>query len=239
MALVIVAVAGCSTAIHAPPGPGPGIVHQVRAGETLYRIAKAYGVSARELVHVNDLATPDRLEVGQRLFIPGGKQVLPVTIITPKDAVPDVPTPPDLPRGVGVFVWPLASGIVTSPFGPRGRGFHDGIDITARPGSAVHAACDGVVLYADVLRGYGNVVIVQHAGGYATVYAHNEENLVHAGDHVHQGDTIARLGRSGRTSEPSLHFEIRKDNIARNPIYFLPGQTPVLETAQHAKDKPT
>ena len=166
--------------------------------------------------------------------------MVPVNIVTPKEAVPDVPTPHDFPRGAGLFILAArARGIVTSPFGPRGRGFHDGIDIAARPGTAVHAACDGHVIYADVLRGYGNVVIVQHAGGYATVYAHNEENLVHAGDHVHQGDTIARLGRSGRTSEPNLHFEIRKDNIARNPIYFLPGQPPARETAQRAKDKPT
>jgi lipoprotein NlpD len=239
MVLVIVVAGGCGAPIQTSKGRGPGIVHQVRAGENLYRIGKAYGVSPQQLGQLNDLAAPDRLAIGQRLFIPGGTQVLPVTIITPKEALPDAPTPQEFPRGVGVFVWPLASGLITSPFGPRGRGFHDGIDITAPPGSAVHAACDGDVLYADVLRGYGNVVIVQHAGGYATVYAHNEENLVHAGDHVHRGDTIARLGRSGRTSEPNLHFEIRKDNVARNPIYFLPGRRPAQETAQRAKDKPT
>jgi len=230
---------GCSAATHEPHVREPGIVHEVHPGENLYRIGKAYGISPRELARINDLATPDRVEVGQRLFIPGSKQVLPVNVITPKQVLSDAPTPRDFPRGVGLFIWPLASGTITSPFGPRGRGFHDGIDIAASPGTAVHAAQDGIVIYADTLRGYGNVVIVEHGGGYATVYAHNEANVVHVGDHVHQGDTVARLGRSGRTSEPNLHFEIRKDNIARNPIYFLPGPPPAQETAQRVKDKPT
>ena len=95
------------------------------------------------------------------------------------------------------------------------------------------------MIYSDTLRGYGNVVIVEHGGGYATVYAHNEENLVHAGDRVHQGDTLARLGRTGRTSGPNLHFEVRKDNVARNPIYFLPNQSAPRLMAQRAKDDAT
>jgi murein DD-endopeptidase MepM/ murein hydrolase activator NlpD len=78
------------------------------------------------------------------------------------------------------------------------------------------------------------VVIISHPGGFATVYAHNDENLVRAGDRVRQGQLVARVGNSGRTSGPNLHFEIRKDNIARNPVYFLPGQT-----AERAKDDPT
>lgn len=237
--VVLVFAAGCSATIHEPKVSGPGIVHEVRPGENLYRIGKAYGISHRELARVNNIDNPDRVEVGQRLFIPGARRVLPVNVITPKRAIADAPEAHELPRDEGVFIWPLASGTLTSSFGPRGQSFHDGIDIGAPPGTPVHAAREGNVIYADSLRGYGNVVIVEHAGGYATVYAHNEENLVHAGDHVHQGDTVARLGRSGRTSGPNLHFEVRKDNIARNPIYFLPGQAAARQTAQRAKDDAT
>jgi len=213
---------------------GDGIYHVVRRGENLYRIGKAYGVSHAELARANGIADAGRLEIGQRIFVPGGKRSLPVNLITPEHAAVDPPQAAEFPQGTGVFIWPLASGTLTSHFGPRGRSFHDGIDIGAPPGTVVRASRDGDVIYSDTLRGYGNVVIVQHPGGYATVYAHNEENVVDAGTKVRQGQPVAKVGRSGRTSGPNLHFEIRKDNVARNPIYFLPSQT-----VQRAKDSPT
>jgi murein DD-endopeptidase MepM/ murein hydrolase activator NlpD len=237
LGLIVVVIAGCGIGRGSGPkgtARGDGIYHQVRRGENLYRIGKAYGVSHTELAKANGLADASRLEIGQRLFVPGGKRLLPVNVITPERAVSDAPPPNDLPRGEGVFIWPLTSGTLTSAFGPRGRSFHDGIDIGAPPGTVVRASREGNVIYSDTLRGYGNVVIVQHAGGYATVYAHNEENLVDAGSKVRQGQPVAKVGRSGRTSGPNLHFEIRKDNVARNPIYFLPSQT-----VQRAKDSPT
>jgi lipoprotein NlpD len=234
--LVLVVGAGCS--LGAGKGRvaprGEGVYHQVRRGENLYRIGKAYGVSHQELARANKIGDAGRLEVGQRIYVPGGKRLLPVHVITPERAVSDAPPDNELPQGEGVFIWPLKSGRLTSSFGPRGRSFHDGIDIGAPPGTTVHAAREGAVIFSDTLRGYGNVVIVQHDGGYATVYAHNDQNLVDAGSRVRQGQALARVGRSGRTSGPNLHFEIRKDNIARNPIYFLPSQT-----VQRAKDSPT
>lgn len=234
--LLVVALAGCSASFGSQKvaSRGEGIYHQVRRGENLYRIGKAYGVSHGELARANGIVDAGRLEVGQRIFVPGGKRALPVSVITPEHAVSEAPTGNELPSGDGVFIWPLTSGTLTSSFGPRGRSFHDGIDIGAPPGTDVHAAREGDVIYSDTLRGYGNVVIVQHAGGYATVYAHNQQNLVDAGSRVRQGQSVARVGRSGRTSGPNLHFEIRKDNVARNPIYFLPSQT-----VQRAKDSPT
>jgi len=221
--VLVLVLAGCGFGHSRPadPGHGDGVYHVVRRGENLYRIGKAYGVSHAELARANGIADAGRLEVGQRIFVPGGKRPLPVSVITPEHAVNDAPPPNELPQGQGVFIWPLASGTLTSTFGPRGRSFHDGIDIGAPPGTVVRAARDGDVIYSDTLRGYGNVVIVQHAGGYATVYAHNEQNLVDAGSKVHQGDPLARVGRSGRTSGPNLHFEIRKDNVARNPLFYL------------------
>ena len=87
---------------------------------------------------------------------------------------------------------------------------------------AVTAAADGKVIFSDRLSSYGNVIIVEHSGGFTTVYAHNERNLVRKGARIRRGEKIATLGASGRARTPHLHFEVRKDNVARNPLYYLP-----------------
>ena len=130
--------------------------------------------------------------------------------------------PPEVPPGAVPFLWPVEGGRLSSAFGPREASHHDGIDISAPVGTPVRAARDGRVLYSDTLRGYGNLIILEHDGGYATVYAHNRENRADLGDVVRQGEQIASVGETGKTSGPNLHFEIRKDNVARNPIYFFP-----------------
>jgi murein DD-endopeptidase MepM/ murein hydrolase activator NlpD len=116
----------------------------------------------------------------------------------------------------------VPGGAVTSPFGRRDQGHHDGIDVQAPMGTTVRAARGGEVLYSGALRGYGNLVIVDHGAGFATVYAHNERNLVHVGDRVRTGQAIAMLGATGQVSAPHLHFEVRKRNVARDPLLFLP-----------------
>ena len=215
IALAIITLAG---------GCSHGVYHRVRAGETLYRISKAYGVPAQRLARENHLRDPSRIEVGQRLFIPGARRELPVTVITPRETNGTRPKhderPPD---GVETFsIWPVASGSVTSGFGPRGSSFHDGIDVSAALGTTVVAVADGEVIYSDTLPGYGNVIILRHPNGYATVYAHNRSNQAGEGAHVRRGQAIATVGDSGRTTGPNLHFEVRRDNVARNPLYFLP-----------------
>jgi len=205
-------LAACSHAVY----------HRVRPGETLYRISKAYGVSVKRLAEANHLRDPSRIEAGQRLLVPGARRELPVTLITPRGV--------SVRRGEGhgpnganmKFAWPVIGGIVTSGFGERGHRFHDGIDISAPAGTPVHAAQDGDVIYSDVLRGYGNVIIVRHASGFATVYAHNRTNRAHDQQHVRKGDVIGSVGDSGRTSGANLHFEVRQDNVARDPLEFLP-----------------
>jgi len=223
---VAMVAAGC--------GGGPaGLRHRVERGETLYRIGKAYGVSDGELARLNGIRDPDRIEVGQLLVIPHATRPLPVQIITPERARADQPTAPELPAGPAAFVWPVDGGVVTSDFGARGATHHDGIDIGCPVGTPVHAARAGRVLYSDRLRGYGNLIIMEHGDGYATVYAHNRENRARTGDVVRRGDVIASVGESGKTSGANLHFEVRKDNIARNPLFFLPalpaGRVDVVE----------
>jgi murein DD-endopeptidase MepM/ murein hydrolase activator NlpD len=194
----------------------------VERGETLYRIGKAYGVSDGELARLNGIRDPARIDVGQVIVIPHATRPLPVQVITPERARADRPASRELPTGPEAFVWPVRGGVVTSDFGPRGATHHDGIDISCPVGTPVRAARAGRVLYSDRLRGYGNLIIMEHGDGYATVYAHNRDNRAHTGDVLRQGDVIASVGETGKTSGANLHFEVRKDNVARNPIFFLP-----------------
>ena len=117
----------------------------------------------------------------------------------------------------------MRTGSLSSNFGPRNGSYHDGIDIAAPEGTPVYAARDGRVIYSDQIPGYGNIVIVEHAGSLSSVYAHNDKNEVSPGDFVRQGEQIARVGSTGRTTGPNLHFEIRSRNVARNPLFYLPA----------------
>jgi murein DD-endopeptidase MepM/ murein hydrolase activator NlpD len=209
---VLCAAVGC--------GLKGGIRHTVAPGDSLYRIGLAYGVDYRELARVNGIDDPDQLEVGQTLLIPDAKRRLPVEVITP--AARSDRRPRALPAGLR-FQWPLEIGRVTSRFGPRRDVHHDGIDISAPRGTPVRAAADGRVLYSDRLRGYGNLVIVDHGAGFATVYAHNTRNDVSAGERVGSGQVIATVGETGQTSGPHLHFEVREDNVARDPLAYVPA----------------
>jgi murein DD-endopeptidase MepM/ murein hydrolase activator NlpD len=203
-------------------GPA-GLRHRVERGENLYRIGKAYGIAPETLARVNRIKDPSRIEVGQVIVIPEARRTLPVGVITPERARDDRPAARELPRGPSPFVWPVEGGMLSSAFGPRGATHHDGIDISSAEGTPVRAARGGRVLYSDQLRGYGNLLIVGHDDNYATVYAHLEENRMRAGADVRQGDVVGRVGRTGKTSGPNLHFEIRKDNVARNPLFYLPA----------------
>lgn len=214
--VVVVMLAG-ALACHATRG----LRHRVEPGETLYRIGQAYGVSHQALARANGIDDADRIEVGQMLVIPDAKRAVPVRMVTPERARGDRPAPLEVPPGAVPFLWPVEGGRLSSAFGPRDASHHDGIDISAPVGTPVRAARDGRVLYSDTLRGYGNLIIIEHDSGYATVYAHNRENRTDLGDVVHQGEQIATVGETGKTSGPNLHFEIRKDNVARNPIYFF------------------
>jgi murein DD-endopeptidase MepM/ murein hydrolase activator NlpD len=219
---LLAAVSACSSK--------KGTVHVVRRGETLYRIGQAYGRSYQELAEVNGIANPARIEVGQKIFIPGAKRQLPTRLMSPRAARPrDAAPEPAIPADQRPLTWPVQSGYVSSLFGPRGRSHHDGIDIAAEEGTPVYAAADGVVAFADRLRGYGRVIIVRHDGAYATVYAHNQRHLVEAGDEVKRGQKIATVGDSGRTTAPNLHFEVRRNDIAYDPLAYLPPEPRLAE----------
>ena len=199
-----------------------GVHHVVQRGENLFRIGKAYGVPYRELARVNGIADASRIHVGQRIFVPRATRGLRVDIITPESTASGSATVPASPPARGELAWPTREGSLSSRFGPRNGSIHDGIDIAAPEGTTVFAARAGRVIYSDRIPGYGNIVILDHGRGLTTVYAHNSRNDVREGDHVSQGQPIARVGRTGRTTGANLHFEVRVGNVARDPLPYLP-----------------
>lgn len=141
----------------------------------------------------------------------------------PRQSLPPEP-PPLAGRG---FAWPL-KGEVIAKFGPLAKGQHnDGINIAAPRGTPITAAENGVVAYAgNELKGFGNLLLIKHADGWITAYAHGDTLLVAKGESVKRGQQIATVGSSGTVSTPQLHFELRKGTQAVNPLDYL-RDTPV------------
>ena len=192
------------------------MTHVVAPGETLYRIATEYGVSVGRLMAANGLSNPRELRVGQVLTIPGAYRA--AAIGTASSGVHRYTGE----RASRQFLWPVQQGVVSSGFGIRNGAMHSGVDIAAPVGTPVLAADSGVVIFSGTLHGYGNTVIIRHDDEYATVYGHNSRNLVSEGTRVTPGQEIGEIGRSGRTTGANLHFEVRRDNIAENPLAYLP-----------------
>jgi murein DD-endopeptidase MepM/ murein hydrolase activator NlpD len=195
-----------------------GIAHIVRPGQTLWSIAREHGVPIEALIRANGLTPTSKLRTGQRLSIPlteiqEGSQEPPSLA----DIV--LERPPATPAVS--FVRPVPGPIV-SPYGPRGVAWHGGIDLRAERHDPIHAAAAGMVISSGWERAYGHVVKIWHVNDLMTVYAHNLENLAKVGDWVEQGQVIATVGSTGRTTAPHLHFEIRLNGRKYNPIFWLP-----------------
>jgi murein DD-endopeptidase MepM/ murein hydrolase activator NlpD len=232
--------------------PG-GRLHTVKSGETGITIAKAYGVPWTQIVALNKLKPPYLLEVGQKLMLPSAKQVAQMSIedrakafdldiddiITgsapaasaPKPAPPKPggtaprPAPAPITGPAPPLGWPV-DGRILSGFGakPGGR-FNDGVNLKASQGAAVRSAGDGTVAYAgDAIPGFGNLILITHAGGYVTAYGHNEALLVARGKKVSRGEVIARAGMTGAVTEPQVHFEIRKNRTPVDPVKVIGGR---------------
>jgi murein DD-endopeptidase MepM/ murein hydrolase activator NlpD len=150
----------------------------------------------------------------------------PAPVIAPAPApiaAPPVVTAAQAPR----FIWPVRGRIIVG-FGDLGNGrFNDGINLAVTKGEAVKVAADGIVLYAQSMRGFGNLILVRHAGNWLTAYGHNDVLLVTRGTAVKRGETIARAGQSGTITSPQLHFEVRRGSKPLNPVQYLPGQNGV------------
>jgi murein DD-endopeptidase MepM/ murein hydrolase activator NlpD len=124
--------------------------------------------------------------------------------------------------GDGTLRWPVEKGLFGRGWGSGEHGYHRAVDIGGKLGSPVSAAAPGIVGYVgSELRGYGNVVMVVHPGGWVTLYAHNSHMLVKAGEHVHQGQQIATVGSTGRSTGPHVHFELIYRGRNCDPLPFV------------------
>lgn len=186
--------------------------------QNLEMLAKYYQIPLWALIKANG---DGKIHPGQWVFIPQNKGVLghktiqnlaKETLVV-KNSTQRVSIPKN-------YIWPVPSATtISSGFGLRWGRNHDGIDIAAPSGSRVVSSADGVVVYSgNGLGGYGNLIVVAHADGYFSVYAHNKVNLVKEDQRVDQGQTIALVGQTGRASGSHLHFEIRYDSTAINPL---------------------
>ena len=291
-------------------------VHVVQPGETVLGISRDTGVSSEAIIAANDLSSPDRLVVGDRLAIPreygqvatrpqpvqpsrpviqtvpttsaaapsaspaptapaaaapssgsvtigrGGPVFVnpspPAPAVAPSVAkptepehphqpqprqrpaqpngskadvakaepskaepskpAPQAPAKPAAPAGAPTFLLPV-EGRILSDFGPKSGGLHnDGINIAAPQGTPIRATADGTVAYAgDGLPGFGNLVLIKHADGWTSAYAHAKSIAVKRGDTVRQGQTIGEIGATGSVTEPQLHFELRQHDRAVDP----------------------
>ncbi|MGB0695942.1 MAG: peptidoglycan DD-metalloendopeptidase family protein [Rhodospirillaceae bacterium] len=302
-----------------------GRVHVVRSGDTLSGIGARYGVSTATLATINGIQNPDYIQIGQRvrlagepvttanrggsrptapppqprsqtaerpdpvasgpvasepgtkpgsvLIVGGGEQeqapppgsankppaqrdqsgsqapqpaqdrmaqdrmgqgetTQQQTTSSTQSSAPPPPPPaktPAPPPRTGQFSWPVGGGQVIARFGETGEGRrNDGINIAAGAGDPVYASESGVIAYSsNGIRGFGNLILIQHADDYITAYAHNQDLLVKRGDRVNRGDVIGRVGQTGSVARPQLHFEIRKGGKPQDPMRYL-GSGPVV-----------
>jgi len=342
LAVGLLLAAGCVRRQALPPLPLPTVAqasasqphvepelitvrHKVKPGQTLYRIARAYGIRAAELMEINGIEDPRTLVTGQELLIPGAAEPRDVAPTEPSAMIPPPPvkgsiddpvegggdeppapkrTPPKVSRvkvvmtpppnrdrrtsppgppprdegkklneeppgaetpsrpprataeepsrskapevatrppvnpsgapppgreakpgtkGNGREVqlqWPLR-GVLYARFGKKGREAHDGIDLAAPVGTPVTTAGEGTVLFAGEQQGYGRIALIEHEHGFITLYAHNRDLRVKTGQKVRQGQVIATVGESGKTSGPHLHFEVRQEGLPVDPLEYL------------------
>ncbi|NND38377.1 MAG: peptidoglycan DD-metalloendopeptidase family protein [Pseudomonadales bacterium] len=218
--------------------------HWVSEGETLYAIAWRYNLDAKRLAAANGLQDNARIYRGQTLRLDLAaalreRRPAPVATRTSRPAAVAASVKPGVSRPAsrskpkpaaplptvlaGDWRWPAKGSLVESFSFKRGSG-HKGLDIGGRSGQPVHAAQNGLVVYAGSgLPAYGKLLIVKHSEEYLSAYAHNSQLLVREGDRVIAGQKIAKMGRTGTTHE-HLHFEIRKRGVPVNPLALLPRQ---------------
>lgn len=186
--------------------PISGVRHTVKSGDTLASIVKKYGGDLDEVVSYNSVAADAELSVGDTIFVPNGE------VATPKKSAGSRRASGGGPTLSGYFMKPLN--------GIRTQGIHgyNGVDIAAPVGTAIVAAASGEVIVsrgAGWNGGYGTYIVIRHGNGTQTLYAHNSQNIVYTGDTVVQGQVIAYVGSTGKSSGPHLHFEVRG---AKNPF---------------------
>lgn len=229
-------LAGCTTSgsrapvsdLNSSQSLPSGKTYTVKAGDTLNKIARANGTDEGTLIRLNKLANPNKLEVGQVLRLnegadtsSGAKPSATGKRPEPRATESDPSQPPSRASDSTVINWGWpAKGNVVQPFTTASKG----IDIAGNAGDTVEAAASGKVVYSgNGLRGYGNLVILDHGNGFVTAYAHNRSISVKKDQDVKKGAKIAEMGQTDSTSV-KLHFEIRRQGTPVDPLQYLPAK---------------
>jgi len=189
-----------------------GLLHAVQPGESLYSIASSYGVGVPAILDANDLDTTV-LQVADSLFIPGAEMDEEEYLLA-----------------IGELLnWPVRNFRFTSGYGMRTDPFtgewrmHTGIDLANAVGTPIGAARGGRVVHVEASAGtYGNLVIIDHGGGTRTLYAHLDSFAVSTGQYVAPGQLIGRMGNTGRSTGPHLHFSVTRNGRWEDPLKHLP-----------------
>lgn len=223
---VLILLAACASK---PAGPG---YYRVVAGDTLSKIADRHGRNVSDLVRWNKLSNANQIDVGQVLRVapPGSSGSTGIASSGPGSPPPPAATSPDsrlkAPPTVNDKAPPQRIALVWPANGKVSRSFNGstskGISISNAAGTPVVAAAPGTVAYSGSgLRGYGNLIILQHSDGFLTIYAHNRKLMVDEGQRVRQGQKIAEMGNSDASSV-QLYFEVRHQGTPTNPTRLLP-----------------
>ena len=202
-----------------------GLLYTVKSGDTLSGIAQKYGGNEQQILETNGIALAEAIEPGQDILIPGGEPPAPPVQVAaaPRSIlervfVGNTNPPPSIPASSQRFIWPTPNHRINQYY--RGR-YHTGLDIEGDYSSPIYAAAGGTVEYASADRsGYGLHIIINHGNGFRTLYGHASKIFVKSGQRVSQGQTIAMVGSTGRSTGTHLHFEIRSGGTPLNPLAY-------------------
>lgn len=205
--------------------PTSGLMHKVVRGDTVGKIARTYQAKEADIVQYNRLQKDGSdIIVGEELIVPGGVRVQPVAIVraTPtRSPLSSIVAPPpsiEVPAG-GAYVWPAGVRRITQYFGLR----HTGLDIAGPVGTSIYAVQSGVISRSQCgwNGGYGCYVIIDHGNGVSSLYGHASQLLVEVGEAVEQGQSVALMGSTGRSTGPHVHFEVRVNGRQTNPLRYV------------------
>lgn len=198
--------------------PMSGVIHKVKSGDTVERLADLYGVRGIEIAKYNGLEDSNELHVDQILFIPDGAKPAPASprIVPRSQVAVTEPAPPGVGPGGAAWLWPTTTRHIAQGF----RAYHTGVDLDNKYERAF-ATRAGKATFVGWLGGYGNLVILDHGDGFTTYYAHLSKFYVTKDQSVAKGDVVGQVGSTGRSSGPHLHFEIRKSGIPHNPLGYF------------------
>lgn len=201
--------------------PTTGINHSVKSGDTIASLARTYQVEPESILEANNILNENDIRANQIVFIPEGLKPAPAPAprITPTKPVVPKQTFADAPQG-GDYIWPTNSYRITQYFTYA----HFGVDVGNKTGEPIYASADGVVELASQGKwngGYGNQIVIDHGNGFKTRYGHASYLLVETGEEVTQGQVIAAIGSTGRSTGPHLHFEVMYNGRRENPFNYL------------------